>query len=69
MAILNLTRDYGESELEAACSYALKKTSRPRYRFLRSVLSSKAATQSNTEPKHEETGYVRGAAYYAGGSR
>lgn len=70
MAILNLSKHYGEDKLETACGYALEKSVHPRCRFLRSVLASGVASSSACEnPAPDRGGYVRGASYYAGGSR
>ena len=70
MAILNLSKHYGDAELEAACSYSLEKTAHPRCRFIRSVLASGAAGPSGSETRPADRGgYVRGASYYAGGAR
>lgn len=70
MAILNLSKHYGDAELEAACSYSLEKTAHPRCRFIRSVLASAAAGPSGSETRPADRGgYVRGASYYAGGAR
>ena len=43
LAVLNLTKTYSESDLEAACAYALERAQRPRYRLIRSILASGAA--------------------------
>lgn len=70
MAILNLSKTYGDEALEGACSYALKKgLEHPRSRFLRSVLASGAwkAAGAGKKEVHEQGGYVRGFSYYAGG--
>lgn len=66
MAILNLSKTYGERRLEAACAYALLKAPAPRYRLLRSILAS--GTDSLIEPASppkESGGYVRGSSYYS----
>lgn len=68
MAVLNLSKAYGDAELEQACAYALEKTARPRCKFIKSVLASKIAAKKNPTPELiEEGGFVRGASYYSGG--
>ena len=67
LSILNLSKTYGEDRLEAACAYALGKTSIPRSRFLRSVLASEAdKANAALVPVKESGGYVRGSSYYRG---
>ena len=68
MAVLNLSRTYGDVRLEAACGYALGKTAHPRSRFIRSVLASGADGRGAPEaPASESGGYVRVVGYYAEG--
>lgn len=62
LAVLNLSRRYSEGELEKACAYALGRTARPRCRFIRSVLASKAASGPGED--EESGGYIRGERYY-----
>lgn len=70
MAILNLSKQYGEAELEDACGYSLERAAHPRCKFIRSVLASGAAGNAGTQtPPADRGGYVRGASYYAGGAR
>lgn len=70
MAILNLSKRYGDAELEAACAYSLEKAAHPRCKFVRSVLASGAAGPSDSGAgAADRGGYVRGASYYAGGAR
>ena len=70
MAILNLSRHYGEAQLEAACGYALERTAHPRCKFIRSALASGVAGRPVAAKRPaEQGGYVRGASYYAGGAR
>ncbi|MBR1830768.1 MAG: IS21 family transposase [Atopobiaceae bacterium] len=70
MAILNLSKHYGDAELEAACAYSLEKTAHPRCKFIRSVLASGAARPADPGRRPaDQGGYVRGASYYAGGAR
>lgn len=67
LSILNLSKTYGEDRLEAACAYALGKTSTPRSRFLRSVLASETdKANAPLIPVKESGGYVRGPSYYRG---
>lgn len=69
MAILNLSKRYGEAELEAACGYALSKAQHPRCKFIRSILASGIASKTKKESTVlNQSDYVRGASYYAGGS-
>lgn len=69
MAILNLSKRYGEAELETACGYALSKAQHPRCKFIRSILASGIASKTQKESTiPDQSGYVRGASYYAGGS-
>lgn len=64
LAVLNLTKRYTEADLERACAYALTRTKDPRCKFLRSVLASNKARES--EQAAESGGYIRGAGYYNG---
>ena len=68
LAVLNLSKRYGEAELEAACGYALERSEHPRCRFIRSILASRAAESSDTTDD-ASGGYIRGASYYGGGER
>jgi len=69
MAILNLSKHYGDAELEAACAYSLERTAHPRCKFIRSVLASGVASSADTVGQPTgRGGYVRGASYYAGGA-
>lgn len=68
MAVLGLSKQYGDADLEAACGYALGRASVPRSRFLRSVLASRAWEHGGgTAPSGsggQDGGYVRGDGYY-----
>lgn len=66
LAVLNLSKRYGEAVLEAACGYALERSEHPRCRFIRSVLASGAAGGGD-DPDDVPGGYIRGAGYYGGG--
>lgn len=69
MAVLNLTRQYGDERLELACRYALERVSVPRCRVLRSILASGVADARGASDQNDEggpCGYVRGGGYYGG---
>lgn len=66
LAVLNLTKTYAERDLEAACAYALERTSRPRCRFIKSVLASGASGRGRDDDGGGG-GYIRGAGYYEEG--
>lgn len=66
LAVLNLSKRYGEEALEAACGYALERSEHPRCKFIRSVLASGAAG-AQARPAAPAAGYIRGAGYYGGG--
>ena len=69
LAVLNLSKRYGEEALEAACGYALERSEHPRCRFIRSVLASGAAGAGGDAPGDAPGGYIRGAEYYGRGDR
>lgn len=69
LAVLNLSKRYGNTALEAACGYALERAERPRCRFIRSILASGAAGSGGDGPDDAPGGYIRGAGYYGGGDR
>jgi transposase len=72
LAVLRLSRRFSAARVEAACQLALRGLIRsPRYAHLRPILDT---GQDKTglvpdEPARDEGGYVRGSAYYAGGTR
>ncbi|MGO1699884.1 MAG: IS21 family transposase [Micrococcaceae bacterium] len=71
LAVLRLSRRYSAERVEAACRLALAGPVRsPRYAHLQPIL---ATGQDHARPAREEPvehgGYVRGASYYAGGTR
>ena len=71
LAVLRLARRYSAERVEAACRVALAGPVRsPRYAHLQPLL---ATGQDHARPVVEEPvehgGYVRGASYYAGGTR
>ena len=74
LAVLRMTRRYSAARVEAAAGIALQSRVRsPRYAHLRPILDSnqdQRGTGPWFEPADEEpAGYVRGADYYAGGTR
>ena len=72
LAVLNLTKQYAERDLEDACEYALAKTARPRCRFIKTVLASNAAKRAEGAGEEPNGGYIRGEGYYneeEGGAR
>ncbi|MDO4539025.1 MAG: IS21 family transposase [Coriobacteriales bacterium] len=68
LAVLNLSKRYGNEALEAACGYALERAEHPRCRFIRSVLASGAAGPAD-RGEDEPGGYIRGEGYYGGGDQ
>ena len=72
LAVLRLSRRFSAARVEAACQMALRGPIRsPRYAHLRPILDT---GQDKTGlvpdgPASDEGGYVRGSAYYAGGTR
>jgi len=76
LAVLRMTRRYSAVRVEAAARIALASRVRsPRYAHLRPILESNQDQTGNRQPRFEPTaweepaGYVRGADYYAGGTR
>lgn len=78
LAVLRLTRRYSAARVEAAAGIALRSPVRsPRYAHLRPILESGQDRPSNERPWNKPAtktqpapaGYVRGADYYAGGTR
>jgi hypothetical protein len=78
LAVLRLTRRYAAARVEAACKIALASPVRsPRCAHLRPILETGQDQTGRrwprfepiTEAPAEPTGYVRGADYYAGGTR
>jgi hypothetical protein len=76
LSVLRLSKSYSEERLEVACEMALAKVRIPRYKHLKSILSSNQdyiylESKLNTDKKehnHSVQGYVRGADYYGGGN-
>lgn len=71
LAVLRLSRRFPPARLEAACQLALRGPVRsPRYAHLRPILDTGQDKTGNVpEPEADAGGYVRGSAYYAGGTR
>ena len=71
LAVLKLSRRFSPARLEAACALALRGPIRsPRYAHLRPILDTGQDKTGHTpEPDPDDGGYVRGGAYYAGGTR
>lgn len=71
LAVLRLSRRYSAERVEAACRITLAGPVRsPRYAHVQPILATgqDRARPARTEPV-EHGGYVRGASYYAGGTR
>lgn len=73
LAVVRLSRRYSPARVEAACRLALRSQVRsPRYAHLRPILDTgqdKTELPDDVQAPSEPAGYVRGAAYYAGGTR
>lgn len=75
LAVLRMTRRYSNARVEAAAGIALASRVRsPRYAHLRPILETNQDHPDGKSPwvepaRTEPTGYVRGADYYAGGTR
>lgn len=76
LAVLRLTRRYSAARVEAAAEIALRSRVRsPRYAHLRPILETNQDQPGSRDAwstpgtTSEPTGYVRGADYYAGGTR
>ncbi|MHA7245161.1 Mu transposase domain-containing protein [Paeniglutamicibacter antarcticus] len=72
LAVLRLSRRFSPARVEAACELALRgPIHSPRYAHLRPILDT-GQDKTGLVPdvsEAEEGGYVRGSAYYAGGTR
>lgn len=72
LAVLRLSRRFSRARIEAACELALRGPIRsPRYAHLWPILDT-GQDKTGAVPdvsETEEGGYVRGSAYYAGGTR
>jgi transposase len=72
LAVLRLSRRFPPARLEAACALALRGPIRsPRYAHLRPILDTgqDKTGQVPDQSEGDDGGYVRGSAYYAGGTR
>ena len=72
LAVLRLSRRFSPTRVEAACELALRGPIRsPRYAHLRPILDTGQDKTGHVpdEPEADDGGYVRGSAYYAGGTR
>lgn len=74
LAVLRLSRRFSADRVEAACALALTGRIRsPRYAHLHPILATGQDKTAQLRPPREEPaeqgGYVRGADYYAGGTR
>lgn len=73
LAVLRLSKRYSHQRVEAACALALNsRVPSPRYADLRPILESgqdKAGALATAEDAADTGGYVRGADYYAGGTK
>ncbi|MBC7594811.1 MAG: IS21 family transposase [Kineosporiaceae bacterium] len=72
LAVLRLSRRFSPTRVEAACELALRGPIRsPRYAHLRPILDTGQDKTGNIPDESEADGggYVRGSAYYAGGTR
>lgn len=73
LSILRLSKEYSETRLETACEYALTKIRSPRYKHLKSILSSNQDQiylenkNASNKPLKPSGGYIRGSGYYGGG--
>ncbi|WP_216698850.1 hypothetical protein [Arthrobacter sp. H20] len=72
LAVLRLSRRFSPTRVEAACALALRGPLRsPRYAHLRPLLETGQDKTGHVpeQPESDDGGYVRGSAYYAGGTR
>lgn len=74
LSVLRLSKTYSQERLETACELALTKYRTPRYRHLNAILSANQdkiwieEKQKSQENLTSGIGYLRGEAYYGGGS-
>lgn len=70
LSILQLTKKHSKESVESACELALTKVYSPRYKQLKTILSSDILNQQKDSTKNKldqaSHGYVRGASYYGG---
>jgi hypothetical protein len=74
LAVLRLSRRFSAERVEAACALALMGRVRsPRDAHLQLIVATRQDEAAGLRPTREEPaeqgGYVRGAAYYAGGAK
>ena len=75
LAVLRMTRRYSAARVEAAAGIALSRVRSPRYAHLRPILETRQDDPRSSDAWQapasapEPAGYVRGADYYAGGTR
>ena len=77
LSVLRLSKNYSNERLDVACEIALAKVRTPRYKHLKSILSSNQdqvyIKNKSTEEKkllnQDVQGYVRGSEYYGGGEK
>ena len=72
LAVLRLSRRFSPARVEAACALALRGPLRsPRYAHLRPILDTGQDKTGHVPDgqENDDGGYVRGGAYYAGGTR
>jgi transposase len=70
MSLLNLSKQYSEARLEAACARALDYTPRPSFKAIQTMLKSgrdKTADEPQTTPEVSKFSFTRGSEYYKGG--
>lgn len=68
LAVLRLSRRYGNGRLENACEVAMRGSARPGYRLVKTILDTRQDSLAGSPAavrNDDEGGYVRGAAYYA----
>ena len=69
IAILKLAEIYTDKRLETACKLALQKDSAPSYSYLKNILAQNLDKEAEQPPKPRKAhAFLRGAAYYGGGS-
>lgn len=70
LSILQLTKRHSKESVESACELALTKVYSPRYKQLKTILSSGVLNQWKDTIENEihqaSQGYIRGASYYGG---
>lgn len=64
LAVLNLSKHYGNNQLEEACKYSLSRIKHPRHKFIKSVLANKVIGNATPIEAPKPSGYLRGDTYY-----